>query len=362
MSLDERVSALIKRIYCAGSDAQEWDHIAVELLTLTGGNAALTSLTDLESGELTTYRAYGRDDTKFGRGIEEYSERYVDDFSLRWGFANPEARFCRSEQTLGNEDYLRNDYVRWNHDRFGSTHWCVGYTPPTDELSFTFSLHFPASQGRGSVHSQRLFRMLFDHMECAVRLQRRPFNADSTHALVVVGTSGVVRQLTVPAEHLLASPGALRIRDGFLEAEVHSEQAKIDAALSGVLTTLQSGASHAAVKIINPHGGRPWLLKIRPLIHSYGPFGRIRIELLIEILHSSPRIGSLELMQSLFDLTPRETQVVRLLAEGHSVESLSHKMGISLNTARTHLRSIFAKTSTGRQSELLLLCATLTHD
>lgn len=361
MSLDERVSDLIKRIYCAGPDTQEWDRIAIDVVSIAGGQGALTSVTDLQTKELTTFRAYGPEDTKFGRGIEEYSDRYLDDPSLRWGSENPLARFCHSSQTLRDDQYLQDDYVKWNLDRFGSTHWIVGYTPATNDLSFTFSLHFPAEDGPGSVSSQRLFRMLFDHMECAVRLQRRPFNPNSARPLILVGSTGTVQHLTGPAESLINGKGALMIKDGRLETALHSEQPKLDDAICRVLSAVHTGASPAAVKIGHPRGGRPWLLTMRPLMHAYGPFGRVKTEILIEIHHSAPRIGSLDLMQSLFDLTARELQIVRMLAEGHSIESLANTIDISPNTARTHLRSIFSKTNTGRQSELLLLCATLTH-
>ncbi|MBV9529340.1 helix-turn-helix transcriptional regulator [Sphingomonas sp.] len=360
MSLDERVSDLIKRIYRAGPDAREWDRIAVEILKVTGGNGALTTLTDLQNKELATYRAYGPEDTKFARGIEEYSERHIDDPSLRWAFENPSARFCYSHQTLRAEEYLQNDYVKWNLDHFGSTHWCVGYTGPADDLSFTFSLHFPAEDGPGSAVSRRLFRMLFDHMECAVRLQSRPFNTNSARALVVLDSTGQVQDLTATADALLTKAGALTIRDGHLVATLHSEQSKLDAAVASVGSAVSSGAPPTAVKLAQLNG-RPWLITVRPLMDAYGPFGRVRTQLLIEIHHAAPRIDNLELVQSLFHLTAREIEIVRKLGEGHSVQSLSKAMNIRPNTARTHLRSIFAKTNTCRQSELLLLCASITR-
>lgn len=359
MSLDERISNLIKRIYCAGPDAHEWDRVAIELLSVTGGTGALTSVTDLTNRELTSYRAYGPENSKFARGIEEYSERYLDDPSLKWGFENPAARFCDSSATLSAEEYGRNEYVSWNLDRFGSTHWYVGYTRPEEDLSFTFSLHFPAAQGPGSEHSLQLFRMLFDHMECAVRLQRRPFNHDSNRCLIVVSSTGSVQQLTAAADKLLSGGGLLAIVDGRLTTANSANQSKLDTALSRVLSVVETGFSPVALKIDNAPGEKPWLLTMRPLVQSYGPLGRMRCDVLVEIHGSASRLDNLEVLQSLFDLTARELQIVRMLAGGHSIDSLASAMKISPNTVRTHLRSIFSKTSTTRQSELILLCATV---
>jgi DNA-binding CsgD family transcriptional regulator len=60
-----------------------------------------------------------------------------------------------------------------------------------------------------------------------------------------------------------------------------------------------------------------------------------------------------ELLEHLYGLTRREAAVAAKLADGKSVEDLAHELGISYETARTHLRRIFDKTGTSRQSELV---------
>ena len=42
-------------------------------------------------------------------------------------------------------------------------------------------------------------------------------------------------------------------------------------------------------------------------------------------------------------------------AASHSLEEVADKRGVSLNTARSHLKHAFAKTETSRQSELVRL-------
>jgi DNA-binding CsgD family transcriptional regulator len=57
----------------------------------------------------------------------------------------------------------------------------------------------------------------------------------------------------------------------------------------------------------------------------------------------------------LYDLTPAEANLAMLLAEGLSLDEASGKLEISRNTARAHLRAIFAKTGVTRQSGLVRL-------
>jgi DNA-binding CsgD family transcriptional regulator len=51
-------------------------------------------------------------------------------------------------------------------------------------------------------------------------------------------------------------------------------------------------------------------------------------------------------------ITPRETQVVAQVLEGHSSESISKSLGISAGTVRIHRRNIYAKLGISSQQEL----------
>ena len=359
MSLDERVSALIKQIYCAGTDGAEWEKICKQVLQLVGGHAGLTTVVDLKKRDYDAFRFYGPDDSQFARGIEEYDETYREDPTLIWASRNPTARYCDSSRTVPSDDYLNDPFIKWNRARLGSTHWYVGYTSPDRDLSYSFSVHFPAEQGPGRPESLRLFRMLFDHMECSVRLSRRPFNPESPRFLVLIDGSGTVRGLSTTAQERLAKPGALTVSRGRLMTANSFQQRTLDMALAQVASAATTGARPCAIRIAQAPCQRPWIVVIRPLLSGCGPFGHARCELLVEVHESIPRIGRLDMMQPLFDLTTRELQVIRLLADGHSIESLAHSMGISANTVRTHLRAIFSKTCTTRQSELMQLSAGL---
>lgn len=52
-------------------------------------------------------------------------------------------------------------------------------------------------------------------------------------------------------------------------------------------------------------------------------------------------------------LTPREAQLVHLLADGADTRALAHQMFLSEHTVQDHLKSIFAKTGTHSRRELL---------
>lgn len=57
----------------------------------------------------------------------------------------------------------------------------------------------------------------------------------------------------------------------------------------------------------------------------------------------------------LYGLTPAESRLAAKLMRGRSLSQISSELQITRETARTHLRNIFSKTQTNRQSELVRL-------
>lgn len=59
------------------------------------------------------------------------------------------------------------------------------------------------------------------------------------------------------------------------------------------------------------------------------------------------------LLMGLFDLTPAEARLAQSLSDGALLADIAAKQGVSVATLRTQLRSIFLKTGTTRQPELV---------
>ena len=84
----------------------------------------------------------------------------------------------------------------------------------------------------------------------------------------------------------------------------------------------------------------------------------VGIEKLAFVTISDPEAAvgpSPEEMRAIFGLTRAESHLAKLIADGRSMPEICETMEITVNTARTHLKRIFAKTDTNRQTELLKL-------
>jgi DNA-binding CsgD family transcriptional regulator len=60
-----------------------------------------------------------------------------------------------------------------------------------------------------------------------------------------------------------------------------------------------------------------------------------------------------------FALTEREAAVACLIADGAALAEVARQLGMQVGTVRVHLRSVFAKTGTSRQAELVALLGRL---
>ncbi|TWF54707.1 DNA-binding CsgD family transcriptional regulator [Neorhizobium alkalisoli] len=111
---------------------------------------------------------------------------------------------------------------------------------------------------------------------------------------------------------------------------------------------------------ILPRDGQPALiLHLLPIRRAARDiFSRSMAVLAVtQVGHIGP--PDIRVLCGLFDLTPAEARVARGIALAQTPEMVAAALGISLETARSHLKRIMLKTGTTRQAELVLLLSGL---
>ena len=69
-----------------------------------------------------------------------------------------------------------------------------------------------------------------------------------------------------------------------------------------------------------------------------------------EVKDAPPMLG--DVLHQVYDLTPAESRVISKLLENPDIEEAAAALHISVSTVRTHLKHIYRKTETNRQSAL----------
>lgn len=73
------------------------------------------------------------------------------------------------------------------------------------------------------------------------------------------------------------------------------------------------------------------------------------------VLRPRPGVAASDVLQRRYGLTKSEARLAAALPEGGTLLEVAGRLGVSYETARTQLRSVFAKTGVNRQSELVAL-------
>ncbi len=110
------------------------------------------------------------------------------------------------------------------------------------------------------------------------------------------------------------------------------------------------------MSVTRPSGRRKLGLVVRSIPVREGSEGKGRPAWICficdpDVQTKAPR----EVMRQVFEFTPSEANLAMELANGLSLDEAAEALGIRRNTARTHLRAIFAKAGVSRQAELVRL-------
>jgi DNA-binding CsgD family transcriptional regulator len=170
-------------------------------------------------------------------------------------------------------------------------------------------------------------------------------------AAVVTGRARViaVNELleAVPAVFLSAASGRFTVAHATADALIAEA---IDAIAAGRSDHVQS------VPLPAQDGEAAYVIHVAPLRGAARDIfsGATALVLATEV-GLSQGVPSPDLLRGLFDLTPKEAMVAIRLASGQSLKEAAEAANMQFSTARSHLESVFRKTGTNQQSQLVAL-------
>ncbi len=151
--------------------------------------------------------------------------------------------------------------------------------------------------------------------------------------------------------------GRLQIRDGHLAIAEPVAQRGLTALVEAALR--QDSAPPGPLPpplVIRRASGRLLHIDVWPVSGPAG--GRIAVLLLLRETEGESAARD-ALLRERFRLTPAEVRLALAIADGEGLRSAAERLGIRMSTARAHLKSVFLKTETHRQAEVVALLARL---
>ena len=281
----------------------------------------------------------------------------------------PGLPFMRRRGAFVDQDFVDRDELKrsayYDYLRRFGINWSAGIGVSDVEEELALMIYFSDRHGHVSPTEVASLMRLRPHINAAARLSRNLAFANATGMVdayqslgcpsVLLGRGGRVIRFNAAAEPLIGN--GLTLSRGALSC-VRADDARAIAALIARLCEAEAAAAQDAPApvVVRRSGRRPLIVDgIRLAGIAHEVFSPAKAILLISDPERAPAAMSPDLVRSAFGLTQAEATLASHLAREIPLLQAAELMGVSPETARSHLKRIFAKTDTNRQAELLLV-------
>ncbi len=214
------------------------------------------------------------------------------------------------------------------------------------------------------------YRHLSPHIDRALRLHRLVDRLDVQRkeaaevldrlplGVILVDAGGRVITMNRSASDIAKRADGLQVDGGGIcRAEGAKERARLADMIARAANSEPgpSAQKAGAMRIPRPSQLRPLSVLVAPLTGKEPRQGRRGSAVLYVRDPESPQTTSAAVLADAYGLTASEAKLLQALIQGKRLEDMARDFKVTINTLRTHLKSIFRKTDTKRQSELLSL-------
>ena len=312
-------------------------------------------------------------------GVDEAGQREYLDVWLGRNVLHQHTRSWRvgevetDQDILPKHEFLRSDYYNGFLKPRDMHAMLRVATYVDDDTVQTLALTRPRSAGEYQRADAEELRPLLRHVQRAALISRHLQETQeivsgysaalerSSTGVILLSRRGKVIFANAVANALTAAGAGLRLRGGHLSATQSSDDATLQRMIAGAVG-LSNGVENlrgGAVRIAADTGKGACTVVVGPLdgraaIGEHAPAALM--------LLSRPGAATSRpawMLRSLYDLSAAETLVAERLMQGESPEQAAAALGIKTSTARWHLASLYRKTDTKRQAELVCLLLSL---
>jgi DNA-binding CsgD family transcriptional regulator len=347
-----------------------------------GWTAALRRLRDLFATASTAYVVVNADRSRIDRvaaEVDPEGQRANVESLLRGSIFHTRGQQEHTGQITRSAEGVPDKIFR--HSRMYQEYWkprglhdAIRLTVSLDAAGTRHGINLirPRSTLRFEIGDITLAGVLMPHLQHAVELRRRLQHADLIasaalatldalrHPLLLVDENCHLLHANAAGETLLGKADGLRASHGILHGATPTSTNRLHAALARAAGAAGSPPRAGALRLPRHASGTALAILVTPFRREthWSLARRPTVLVCVTDPDAAAMLPGRQLAE-LFGLTGAETALAADLLAGLELREIAQRGGRSINTTRTHLVGLMAKTNVNRQSDLMRLLASL---
>jgi len=365
--------ALVDEVYDAATNVGRWETVLSDIMEMFEGTSIHLAHYDIQTQRLnfSFHKGYEQVGTEIW---DRYQELLPADPRLHMFERLPgKPQSCYLD--IGHQAVLDSDMYKEVLCKAG-VEYTLGVTLDGFDDTTTFFAVMRDKNGQPFREAEcELLGDFIPHFKRAMKIHKRFAMLDLSNrtalqaldslskGIVLLGEGGLVKHANANARSLASQNDGFHI-NGPKDAELlrfndlMTQSVVVEAANNAISYARNAQILPGkSVPVPRPSGEIPYSALISTLWgnHIHYELGALDdpVAVLFITDPSLPVEAPAELLQRLFGLTNREADLLECLVAGQKIKTAAQNLGIAENTARSHFKTIFSKTGTSSQTELI---------
>lgn len=359
---NSKLSSLIGDIY-DGSLNGNWQPVLDKIMDYTGSNKAFFFLQELTSDiplilEITSNFAIPQ------QALLDYQSNPIDDpcWQTTRLLTEGESHYCN--EFIDINEQKKSDYFQKIFVPTKTFHVLVGILCRDNNFESVYAVNRSESDKPYGIEEKNLFQLITPHFSRAMhifkelRLYKNYSNISKSildqqdKAILVCDAQGNVVIHNDCAKQQLVQPSIITLTNNHIQIADSLYQQRLNFFIEQCATLAYKDIGLQETLVIEQASGESVLVKVSPLINQ-NTFNDIDVPCCLVTINHQQQVNWHNVERE-FELTPKELQLIKAIYQKQKLNDLITEFGVSYNTLRTHLQSIFKKARVNSQTELLI--------
>lgn len=371
MLSQEKVLSLVGRIYDAAADVRLWPAFLEDFADAVDGTTTGLIFYDWSASDAKLDVSVRYDPAYARQYVQHYYSvnPWTQAWKKRWNCAGPETIEAGDENVelaLLEKTEFYNDYLLPQSD----AHQMGCMLTKTDQTFAAFTCMRRRKTGAFGPDELDLLRLLFPHLQRAVTFRRKVAELEGRYhasldaldrlptGVILLDGSGRTVATNREADRVLRQNDGLLASSHGIRASRPDDTQELRGMIAGAARTAKGEGTGAGglLALTRPSGKRPLTVLVAPVGRNFFATDVKTPSVILFVTDPEHKVESLAgALARLYNLTTAESRVAELLMQGETAVRAAERLGVSHNTARTHLQRIYRKTGTMHQGELVRL-------